>query len=378
MKVGRRLKVSAAVALAGVITLLPNSASATHTGTGTFGKFSNGRTSCFYNGNTLATIVVPPPSVMAAPGYTNQKVSWTFKIRAYNGTDGTFLTSTFAGESAYAPNDSTAAPLSQGARVTAPGGYDAYKVRTYIRWYDAAGTTVIGSAAGYGRHALRQGPFGGTTTSIDSSEPGCIAQNDAPVATSDTYSVAACDTLTVPSPGLLSNDSDGDPWQNMGIDVRARVVGQSFASADHAFGWSSKGYFTYRANCNNGGNVATFRYVLTDDFGLQSEATVTINVTGGAAPAPGNQAPTASNASWTLNGGYTHKRWLTASDPEGGALDWQLLGQSFATATHKFIWHDDGSFSITPPAGTKPTFTFRVCDAQGACSNTATVSITAA
>lgn len=375
MKARTEVRSTAAIVLAMLFAILPASGAAAHSGTTGEATYQR-RSSCYYTGNTLSQILVRAPEMKAAAGYTNQKVSWTYAIQGTNSAGSTTLRSSFS-EAAYAPDSATAAAFTVDRLHTPPAGYDSYRVRYSMKWFDADGTSVIGSAAHYGNVSLRQGTHS-SSTSIDVNEPGCVAENHAPVVASDTYSVAACQTLSVPRPGAVANDSDPDRWQRGVGDLKAVVMSTSFARADHAFAWYANGAFTYRANCNNAGNVATIRYALVDDWGMRSEATVTINVTGGAAPPPssGNRAPTASNASYHLNGGYTHVRQLSASDPEGGALRWELIGQSFASSTHKFIWYGDGRFSITPPNGTAPTFKFRVCDPQGACSNTATVSIT--
>ena len=90
---------------------------------------------------------------------------------------------------------------------------------------------------------------------------------------------------------------------------------------------------------------------------------------------PANQCPQASSASFTLRAGYSHTRSLAAGDADGGITEWKLVRQSFATRTHSFAWHGNGTFSIRPPSPGTAWFEYQVRDDQGCYSGVARVTI---
>jgi len=80
------------------------------------------------------------------------------------------------------------------------------------------------------------------------------AGNQPPVALNDSYSVAVDGTLNVPSPGVLSNDSDGDSDQLTAILVSDVSHGSLTLNSNGSFtytpdpGYTGTDSFTYRAN----------------------------------------------------------------------------------------------------------------------------------
>jgi VCBS repeat-containing protein len=95
------------------------------------------------------------------------------------------------------------------------------------------------------------------------------AVNDLPVAMADTYSISEDRELTVPAPGVLSNDRDveNDPL------AAERGTGPSNGSLS----LNSNGSFTYIPNADFD-STDTFIYYANDGTDVSTPATVTINV----------------------------------------------------------------------------------------------------
>lgn len=99
-----------------------------------------------------------------------------------------------------------------------------------------------------------------------------------PVATDDTASAKSGVPVTIPLPGVLSND--------VGSKV---TVTANTAPANGTVTLNADGSFTYTSNVGFTG-VDTFTYTITDQFGRTASATVRITVT--ADPAPTTTVPT--------------------------------------------------------------------------------------
>jgi VCBS repeat-containing protein len=190
------------------------------------------------------------------------------------------------------------------------------------------------------------------------------AVNDAPTATSDTYSTAEDNALTVDAPGVLANDSDPDGNQ---LTV---VLGSGPSHGTLTL--NANGSFTYTpaANFNDSDS---FTYQTSDGTLTSSPATVTITVSAV------NDAPTAAADAYSTGEDTT----LTIDAPGVLANDQDPDDDSLHTVvgtapTHGTLTlNTDGSFSYTPAAnynGTD-TFTYRADDGTVA-SNQATVTIT--
>lgn len=97
--------------------------------------------------------------------------------------------------------------------------------------------------------------------------------NQAPAAFDDAYVIDENTTLTVDAPGVLDNDSDpeGNPLSvnSAGTFVAQGIGGMVTLNAD--------GSFDYAPPANTSGD-ATFLYTITDGFGNQDSATITITV----------------------------------------------------------------------------------------------------
>jgi VCBS repeat-containing protein len=95
------------------------------------------------------------------------------------------------------------------------------------------------------------------------------AVNDAPVASSNNYTVDADAALTVPAAGVLANDSDVD-----GDALAAAIV---TGPANGTLAFSTDGSFTYTPNAGFSGSDG-FTYVVSDGTTTSSIAAVTVEV----------------------------------------------------------------------------------------------------
>ena len=112
--------------------------------------------------------------------------------------------------------------------------------------------------------------------------------NAAPVANNDTYSVAQNTTLSIAAPGVLGNDTDDGQLSPLVAILVSSVSNGSLTL-------NSDGSFDYTPN-NNFTGADSFVYAANDGE-LQSNATVTINVTNGTPP------PSAKSINSTSNNG---------------------------------------------------------------------------
>ncbi len=180
---------------------------------------------------------------------------------------------------------------------------------------------------------------GGESTAtiyIDVVSPG--ETNHAPVAVDDKYTVAAGETLTVPAPGLLANDTDEDG------DALTVAMVQSAAHAE-VQSVQFNGALVYKPEPGFTG-VETFSYRVSD--GVDSRfAQVSITVT--AAPAQ----PHAVDDAYQATTGKT----LEIAAP--GLLGNDVCGEPWTPTVHgagdplngTLNWNADGSFTYTPDAG---------------------------
>jgi VCBS repeat-containing protein len=188
--------------------------------------------------------------------------------------------------------------------------------------------------------------FSGTVTFTYTATDGTVSRtatvtvtvtpvNDPPTAQPDSYSVVEGQTLVVPAPGVLVNDSDVDDTTLTAARVSSPSRGTLTLLAN--------GGFTYESTLGYIGPV-TFTYDAVDDDGLTAQATVTITVlTRNTAPIC--SAATASPSTlWPPNHRVIDPIAITGvTDADGDAV----------TITVKYIWQDeptntlgDGDFAI--------------------------------
>jgi hypothetical protein len=171
--------------------------------------------------------------------------------------------------------------------------------------------------------------------------------------------------LTVPAPGVLSNDSDPDG------DPLSAVLDTGPAIGTLVF--NSDGSFVYTPNANFAG-TDSFTYYAADTDGNDSNiATVTITI-------EPNPPPVAADDAYTTD----EDTPLTVpapgvlsndSDPDGEPLSAVL---DHVPVNGMFAFLPDGSFTYTPNANFagSDSFTYHVTDTDGNDSTTATVTIT--
>jgi VCBS repeat-containing protein len=238
--------------------------------------------------------------------------------------------------------------------------------------------TYCSSVAASGSAFPTNGPAAGTFPTIVNScspaapalpagEPVLPTCNRPPVAVNDAYTVAEGGTLSVPAPGVLTNDSDPD-----GDPITAVLVsGPAHASS---FVLNANGSFNY---VHDGSETTSdsFTYRASDGASTSNLATVNITVT------PVNDVPVANNDNATVAEGGTINMAASGvlandTDPDGPNALTTILVTGPAHAS-SFALNPDGSYTYVHDGSetTSDSFTYKASDGV-ATSNTATVSIT--
>ncbi len=192
-----------------------------------------------------------------------------------------------------------------------------------------------------------------------------VVRAAAPVALPDSYAASEDTTLSVSAPGVLGNDSDAD-----GDTFTASLIA---TTTNGLLTLNANGSFTYRAATNFFG-TDTFTYRARQSSSQQS-ATVAVSI----AISPVNDAPRATNNSYSVNSGSA----LNIAGPGVLGNDFDVEGDALTAllvanpAQGSLALNADGSFSYTPNANSfgSDSFTYRARDAQ-ATSAVATVSLT--
>jgi hypothetical protein len=169
---------------------------------------------------------------------------------------------------------------------------------------------------------------------------------------------------TAVSGTLSASDSDGDSL------TFAVVSNPSHGSVSITN--SSTGAFTYTPNSGYSGSDS-FTFQATDSVGNVSNTateSVTVNATG-------NATPTASNGSVTTNANQAVSGTLSASDTDGDALTFAVVGNP-SHGSVSITNASTGAFTYTPASNYSgsDSFTFHATDSAGNVSNTATESVT--
>ncbi len=190
------------------------------------------------------------------------------------------------------------------------------------------------------------------------------AVNDAPVARNDAYQVAKNETLRVPAPGVLGNDTD--------VENDRLLASTTTLPKQGRLSFNGNGSFVYTPNRNVAG-TDSFTYRAKDNRGGTGKATVTIRV------APPNRAPVADDDSYEVD----EDQWLDVAAP--GVLDGDTDAEGDQLSAVKasdpaqgqLTLNPDGSFSYKPNANFNgsDSFTYKANDGKTD-GNEATVSIT--
>lgn len=188
--------------------------------------------------------------------------------------------------------------------------------------------------------------------------------NDSPMAMDDSYNTSEDTPITIPAPGVLSNDFDPD-GDSLTVDSYNQPVNGKVTQ-------NPDGSFTYTPNANFCG-TDSFTYTVSDGKGGTNTATVNMNV------ACVNDPPVAGDNSYSVAEDTTLNIYAPGvlgndSDPDGEALTLKVLTNP---SNGKLTQNADGSFTYTPNREFNGTdsYTYEICDAKGLC-DTATVTIT--
>lgn len=191
--------------------------------------------------------------------------------------------------------------------------------------------------------------------------------NDAPVANPDTYDAPQGQTISVPAPGVLGNDSDVD-GDTLTAVLAAPPLGTLALNANGSFTYTPAGL---------AGAVETFTYVANDGTLSSAAVTVTINVITAT-----NDPPVAVDDTATTTRNTSVNIYVIGNDtdPQGNST---IVPTSIVivdppsrggTAVVSGI---PGFVTYTPRRNFRgtDTFTYTITDDQGAVSNIATVRV---
>ena len=198
-----------------------------------------------------------------------------------------------------------------------------------------------------------------------------VTVNGPPVARNDSYQVVGGTTLTVTAAnGVIRNaaGSDSDPEGQTVTVVASSVT----APAHGVVTVGADGSFTYTPTIGFSG-TDTFTYKVTDGASQSNVATVTILVT----PAPVANNDTYTTAEDTPLTIAAPGILRNDTNPTGGALS--VVAPLVTLPAHGTVTQNaDGSLVYTPSLNYNGTdsYTYKVKDAAGSLSNTATVTIT--
>ena len=185
------------------------------------------------------------------------------------------------------------------------------------------------------------------------------AVNDAPTAMNDAYSTNEDTTLTVPAPGVLSNDTDPEGSALTAVLVSGPSDGTLTLNAD--------GSFTYTPNANFFGSDS-FTYKANDGELDSNVATVTLTII------PVNDPPVCPNGAGSTPEGSAFSSSVTCADVEGDALTYSVVS---GPSSGSLAFNPDGTFTFTPAFSFTGTVSFTYKANDGADdSNVATFTIT--
>jgi hypothetical protein len=187
--------------------------------------------------------------------------------------------------------------------------------------------------------------------------------NRPPVATNDAYAAQASSTLTVPSPGVLINDTDPDGGSLTTVLASGTTNG--------ILTLNPNGSFTYVPNAGFAGSDS-FSYRASDGVLQSTPVTVILTVTSG------NQVPVAASDTYAGPAGSALAVAAPGvlsndTEPDGGSLSAILVT---ATTNGTLTLNPSGSFTYVPNAGFTGSDVFSYRASDGALqSNTVTVTL---
>ena len=190
----------------------------------------------------------------------------------------------------------------------------------------------------------------GVSTSATATVTLNVQANQRPVAAADSYSMVQSSTLTVPAPGVLTNDSDPEGSPLSAVTNSSPTAGTLTLSSNGGFVFTPPAGFT---------GAATFTYLARDGATNSTAATVTINITTNGSPVaaadafdtPGNTVLRVGAPGVLAND----------SDPESQPL---VAFLAAAPASGLLTFSSNGGFTYYPdPAFSgNVTFSYRATD----------------
>jgi hypothetical protein len=187
--------------------------------------------------------------------------------------------------------------------------------------------------------------------------------NSEPLAERDTYSVFENQTLTVPPPGVLENDSDPDGDTLAAVKQTNPVYGALSFESDGSFVYTPDPFFTGEDD---------FTYKAYDGTDYSSITTVRINVVSV------NQAPVAVDDWYETDEDqeFSAVYSVLENDSDADGDEMSAIKQSNPSHAASFIFNADGTFSYMPETNYCGTdsFTYKAYDGS-LYSETATVDI---
>ena len=189
-----------------------------------------------------------------------------------------------------------------------------------------------------------------------------IGVNDAPIAVIDNYTANAGQTLNIPAPGVLENDTD--------IDNDTLSASMTANPQHGSLLLNSDGSFTYTPETGYLGSD-NFTYLASDGL-LTDTTTVTITVI------DVNDAPIAVIDNYTANAGQTLNIPAPGVLENDTDIDNDTLSASMtANPQHgSLLLNSDGSFTYTPETGYLGSDNFTYLASDGLLTDTTTVTIT--
>ncbi|MCU1230398.1 MAG: outer rane adhesin like protein, partial [Acidobacteria bacterium] len=336
------------ISTAGTVTANGNAFSAS----GTLGGDQGGSISISSKGNTTldnANVRANGDSSSSDPA----RAGGSINVRSYSGA-----ISWQSGLGDVRPvGTSSGVPVSQQGTITL----------TYCTTVATSGTSFPTNGPAAGTFPTLVNSCSPAAPSLPAGEPALPTCNRPPVAGNDTYAVAEGGTLSVPAPGVLTNDSDPDADPITAVLVSGPAHASSFVlNANGSFNYVHDGSET---------TSDSFTYVASDGASSSNVATVNIIVT------PVNDVPVANNDIATVAEGGTINMAAPGvlandTDPDGPVALTAILVSGPLHAS-SFVLNPNGSYVYVHDGSetTSDSFTYKASDSLST-SNTATVSIT--
>ena len=187
---------------------------------------------------------------------------------------------------------------------------------------------------------------------VGSERPALYTENgSSPIASNDNYAAQSGTMLTIPAPGVLSNDSNPNGGTLNAILVSGPTHGTLTLNANGSFNYIPNADFT---------GTDTFTYQASDGTVQSNPATGTFTITST------NRPPVATNDTYAAQAGSTLTVpppgvLINDTDPDNGSLSTVLTS---GTANGTLTLNLNGSFTYTPNAGFtgSDSFSYRASD----------------